>query len=93
MKTIKTVLAVLAVFVIALSSAAYGTTNSNGTSGTQVSEGQNASEGDLTAAKEESEPAYSGAASEEISDTAAAGGEAESSFAEDPSARSDILVA
>ncbi|MBR3244482.1 MAG: flavodoxin [Parasporobacterium sp.] len=100
MKKIKTLLAVLMVFTMALSLAACGGTNANGTSGTQTSETQNTSEDNTTGTETEKQSADNSTASEETTDTAATGEDstddnlsAENTPAEDTSAHSDVLVA
>ena len=93
MKKIKTLLAVLMVFTMALSLAACGSTNSNGTSSAQTSEAQNTSEETVTTAEKES--ADNSTASEETAGTAATGEDSASddTSAEDAAGHSDILVA
>lgn len=83
------------VFTMVLSLAACGSTNANGTSGTQTSETQNTSEDNTTATETEKQSADNSTASEETAGTAATAEDSASddTSAEDAAGHSDILVA
>ena len=87
-KTIKTLVAVLMLFVMVLCFSACENGSQNGPSGTQVNETQNSAGKNETLAEQEVEPADSGATSENAADAASTG-----ENNEDSSTHSEILVA